>query len=118
MLKICTRCIRKDCGTLSAPDAARKRPKNKGIRELSGPQIPVILVEATGLEPAASCSQSRHSTKLSYASITVKNIIHAGAGLVKRKNSIIGENGVKLNREVIEWTPYGHGQPPCPDLPL
>ncbi len=26
------------------------------------------LVEATGLEPAASCSQSKHSTKLSYAS--------------------------------------------------
>ena len=28
-----------------------------------------VVVEATGLEPAASCSQSRHSTKLSYASI-------------------------------------------------
>ena len=27
------------------------------------------MVEATGLEPAASCSQSRHSTKLSYASM-------------------------------------------------
>lgn len=26
------------------------------------------MVEATGLEPAASCSQSKHSTKLSYAS--------------------------------------------------
>ena len=29
----------------------------------------IFLVEATGLEPAASCSQSKHSTKLSYASI-------------------------------------------------
>ena len=28
-----------------------------------------VLVEATGLEPAASCSQSKHSTKLSYASV-------------------------------------------------
>ena len=26
------------------------------------------MVEATGFEPAASCSQSKHSTKLSYAS--------------------------------------------------
>ena len=26
-----------------------------------------IMVGATGLEPAASCSQSKHSTKLSYA---------------------------------------------------
>ena len=30
------------------------------------------MVEATGLEPAASCSQSRHSTKLSYASMVQK----------------------------------------------
>ena len=28
----------------------------------------IRMVEATGLEPAASCSQSKHSTKLSYAS--------------------------------------------------
>ena len=28
------------------------------------------MVEATGLEPAASCSQSKHSTKLSYASFS------------------------------------------------
>ena len=27
------------------------------------------MVEATGLEPAASWSQTKHSTKLSYASI-------------------------------------------------
>ena len=27
------------------------------------------MVGATGLEPAASCSQSKHSTKLSYAPI-------------------------------------------------
>ena len=26
------------------------------------------MVEVTGLEPAASCSQSKHSTKLSYTS--------------------------------------------------
>ena len=30
------------------------------------------MVEATGLEPAASCSQSRHSTKLSYASMNTE----------------------------------------------
>ncbi len=29
------------------------------------------MVEATGLEPAASWSQTKHSTKLSYASITL-----------------------------------------------
>ena len=28
-----------------------------------------LLVEATGLEPAASWSQTKHSTKLSYASL-------------------------------------------------
>ena len=28
------------------------------------------MVEATGLEPAASWSQTKHSTKLSYASMT------------------------------------------------
>ena len=28
-----------------------------------------VMVEATGLEPAASWSQTKHSTKLSYASI-------------------------------------------------
>ena len=27
------------------------------------------MVEVTGFEPAASCSQSKHSTKLSYTSI-------------------------------------------------
>ena len=33
-----------------------------------------FLVEATGLEPAASCSQSKHSTKLSYASSQQKGL--------------------------------------------
>ena len=37
----------------------------------------VALVEVTGLEPAASCSQSRHSTKLSYAS---KGVCEADKG--------------------------------------
>ena len=32
---------------------------------------PFYLVEATGLEPAASWSQTKHSTKLSYASTTL-----------------------------------------------
>lgn len=31
--------------------------------------IDSLMVGATGLEPAASCSQSKHSTKLSYAPI-------------------------------------------------
>ena len=31
----------------------------------------LFMVEATGLEPAASWSQTKHSTKLSYASIQV-----------------------------------------------
>ena len=30
------------------------------------------LVETTGLEPAASCSQSKHSTKLSYVSFSLR----------------------------------------------
>ena len=33
------------------------------------------MVGATGLEPAASCSQSKHSTKLSYAPIQLDNDI-------------------------------------------
>ena len=40
------------------------------------------MVEATGLEPAASCSQSRHSTKLSYASNCFA-IIHSKPVIVK-----------------------------------
>lgn len=32
-------------------------------------QIAVYLVEVTGLEPAASWSQTKHSTKLSYTSL-------------------------------------------------
>ena len=40
------------------------------------------MVEATGLEPAASCSQSRHSTKLSYASNCLA-IIHFKLIIVK-----------------------------------
>ncbi len=40
------------------------------------------MVEATGLEPAASCSQSRHSTKLSYASNCLV-IIHVKLIIVK-----------------------------------
>ena len=40
------------------------------------------MVEATGLEPAASCSQSRHSTKLSYASNCLA-IIHSKHIIVK-----------------------------------
>ena len=32
---------------------------------------PFVLVEVTGLEPAASWSQTKHSTKLSYTSYCV-----------------------------------------------
>lgn len=41
--------------------------KQKNPREF----ISGILVEATGLEPAASWSQTKHSTKLSYASLNI-----------------------------------------------
>ena len=38
------------------------------IYEAENLMFTAFLVEATGLEPAASWSQTRHSTKLSYAS--------------------------------------------------
>ena len=34
------------------------------------------MVEVTGLEPAASWSQTKHSTKLSYTSIIILNYTH------------------------------------------
>ena len=38
-------------------------------------EITLILVEATGLEPAASWSQTKHSTKLSYASNSTSGLV-------------------------------------------
>ena len=62
----------------------------------------LVLVEATGLEPAASCSQSRHSTKLSYASIlifvvSVKiQIINCFGRLPKQAYSCGAQNSLRL----------------------
>ena len=45
--------------------------KNRGAETAPRYRRPMFgLVGATGLEPAASCSQSKHSTKLSYAPIS------------------------------------------------
>ncbi len=44
----------------------KKRPSAGGQEERK-----VKQVGATGLEPAASCSQSKHSTKLSYAPLPI-----------------------------------------------
>ena len=43
-----------------------------------------MMVEATGLEPAASWSQTKHSTKLSYASLISFYIIPLILHFVKR----------------------------------
>ena len=42
--------------------------KSTHFRDINPLKCVLLLVETTGLEPAASCSQSRHSTKLSYVS--------------------------------------------------
>jgi len=46
------------------------------------------LVEATGFEPAASWSQTKHSTKLSYASGCIKAKLSACGNFICRRNSI------------------------------
>ena len=71
------------------PDALRAQsPKQASLlcsQEQKNSNLSVTvfpMVEATGLEPAASCSQSRHSTKLSYASNCFA-IIHVKLIIVK-----------------------------------
>ncbi len=46
------------------------------------------MVEATGLEPAASCSQSKHSTKLSYASI-YSHLLYGSLNLRTTEQNIV-----------------------------
>ena len=46
-----------------------------------------MLVEATGLEPAASWSQTKHSTKLSYASDSMPDSLIIIAESVKHVKS-------------------------------
>ena len=53
--------IKKPENGLDKPFWANKKPTYKGR----------FVVEVTGLEPAASWSQTRHSTKLSYTSLLV-----------------------------------------------
>ena len=44
------------------------RVSENALAGIKNPARTLRLVEVTGLEPAASCSQSKHSTKLSYTS--------------------------------------------------
>ena len=47
------------------------------------------MVEATGLEPAASWSQTKHSTKLSYASINIRLCCNTTLDIITKHTSFV-----------------------------
>ncbi len=64
----------------AATGSLLRAPFRVPYKKIKGPYTKVydpLMVEVTGLEPAASWSQTKHSTKLSYTSLRTLSIISA-----------------------------------------
>ena len=82
-------------GLCCKKDARLKREWTGKIKTELGTRIASrlsLVVEATGLEPAASCSQSKHSTKLSYASIPVNLSAVTLYNTIQKKSTLFLKN--------------------------